>query len=787
MFAAALCLLGAASMSIAAETGDPRPAPADAQARARSAAEQTMRQAIFEAEDRRAPTPEDVRILVDGSRHASEDVQRMAVRALGRLERPELIPHIVPLLAAASASVRAEAANALAQVASRVDRARDGEIPGWLLSRLGVERDAAVRGVLCQSIGRVPYSSADAVRRAEAALLTASTPEAGTSATPPMVLVHGVAKGFESLLRRNAKLSVPAPETIRFLRGLILDRRVSQSAGAAEIAAGVRRLALGALTAARQADQDTIVAAAGDPDVQVRRLALLAFGSVPAGAVADDVRGRVIRAGLVDREYMVRLEALRVHGRTLAGAAADWDPVFAALSDPSAHVALLAIDLLGLAQARSSEAVDRLRIEAGSLTSGRIDSAGAGPNPPVSAGPAAWHRAVHALVSLARLAPPSAREMLPTFVASPLWPVRMYGARAAAIVRDENVLRGLAGDSHDNVREAALAGLRTVQGHDADDIYIGALARADYQLVMTAASALEATPGPARSVPALLAALARITAERRDTSRDVRTALLTRIRELGQPADAPALLPYVTDFDPQVAAGAAAVIGKWTGQAPAISPRPLPVERPRLADIERLRSARVVVTMTGRGAFELELLTDEAPATVARFVRLARAGYYDGLTFHRVVPPALLQGGSPGANEFAGDGAYMRDELGLQSHVRGSAGISTRGRDTGDAQIFLDVADNPRWDHDYTVFARVAAGVEVLDRILECDVIERIEVKGVGIPTPPGVGCSVQRADRGHLVVHVAAEAADVGGDRLALAPEIAVRADLPSPACHDD
>lgn len=727
-FAAVLCLVGAASMSMAAETGNSRPAPADAQARASAGAEGTLRQAMFEAEDRRAPTPEDIRILVDASRHASEDVQRTAVRALGRLERPELIPQIVPLLAAASASVRSEAANALAQVASRVDRARDGEIQALLRSRLEVERDAAVRGVLCQSIGRVPYSSADAVRRAEAALLSASTPGAGTGAVPPLVLLHGVAKGFESLLRRNAKLGVPAPDAARFLRGLILDRRDSQPVASAEIAAGVRRLALGALTAARQADQDTIVAAAGDPDTQVRRLALLALGSVPAGAVADDVRGRVIRAGLADREYMVRLEALRLHGRFLTGAAADWGPVFAALSDPSAHVALAAIDLLGTAHARSGEAVERLRVEAGGLASGRTDAAGAGPSRLASGGPTAWHRAVHALVSLAKLAPPSAGELLPSFVASPLWPARMYGARAAAILGDARALRRLAGDPHDNVREAALTGLRTVQGHDADDVYVGALARADYQLVMTAAGALEKTPGPTRSVPALLAALARITAERRDTSRDVRMALLVRIGELGQPGDAPALLPYVTDFDPKVAADAALCIGKWTGQVPAISPRPLPVERPRLADIERLRSARVVVTMTGRGAFELELLTDEAPATVARFVRLARAGYYDGLTFHRVVPPALLQGGSPGANEFAGDGPYMRDELGLQSHVRGSVGISTRGRDTGDAQIFLDVADNPRWDHDYTVFARVAAGVEVLDRILECDIIEHIEV-----------------------------------------------------------
>ena len=70
----------------------------------------------------------------------------------------------------------------------------------------------------------------------------------------------------------------------------------------------------------------------------------------------------------------------------------------------------------------------------------------------------------------------------------------------------------------------------------------------------------------------------------------------------------------------------------------------------------------------------------------------------------------------------------MRDEVGLWPHVRGAVGISTRGRDTGDAQIFIDLVDNPRLDHDYTVFAQVLNGMDIVDAILEGDVIERIEI-----------------------------------------------------------
>ena len=111
-----------------------------------------------------------------------------------------------------------------------------------------------------------------------------------------------------------------------------------------------------------------------------------------------------------------------------------------------------------------------------------------------------------------------------------------------------------------------------------------------------------------------------------------------------------------------------------------------------------------------------------------RFARLARAGYYNGLTFHRVVPNFVIQGGSPGANEYVGDASFMRDEVGTWPHVRGAVGISTRGHDTGDAQIFVDLVDNPRLDHVYTVFGQVLNGIDIVDRILEGDVIERIEI-----------------------------------------------------------
>ena len=70
----------------------------------------------------------------------------------------------------------------------------------------------------------------------------------------------------------------------------------------------------------------------------------------------------------------------------------------------------------------------------------------------------------------------------------------------------------------------------------------------------------------------------------------------------------------------------------------------------------------------------------------------------------------------------------MRDEAGRPSQVRGTLGTSTRGRDTGDAQIYINLVDTPRLDHDYTIFAEVIRGLEVVDRVLEGDVMQKVEL-----------------------------------------------------------
>jgi cyclophilin family peptidyl-prolyl cis-trans isomerase len=178
--------------------------------------------------------------------------------------------------------------------------------------------------------------------------------------------------------------------------------------------------------------------------------------------------------------------------------------------------------------------------------------------------------------------------------------------------------------------------------------------------------------------------------------------------------------PYLRDFDPVIAAAAARILTAWTGEEHQAAPQPLPREPfPSMGELVSLVGARVLIEMETGGIVELRLFPFEAPTNATRFARLAREGYYDGLTFHRVVPNFVIQGGSPGANEFWGDGPFTRDEIAIRSNLRGTVGVSTRGRDTGDGQIFVNLVDNVRLDHNFTLFAEVVDGMESVDAALE--------------------------------------------------------------------
>jgi cyclophilin family peptidyl-prolyl cis-trans isomerase/HEAT repeat protein len=131
---------------------------------------------------------------------------------------------------------------------------------------------------------------------------------------------------------------------------------------------------------------------------------------------------------------------------------------------------------------------------------------------------------------------------------------------------------------------------------------------------------------------------------------------------------------------------------------------------------------------TAGGDIVLELAPAEAPRTVANFMRLAAAGYFDGGRWHRVVPNFVLQDGDPSGSGSGGPGWTIRDELNRLRYTRGAVGMALAGPDTGGSQFFITHAPQPHLDGGYTVFGRVVEGMDVADGIVQDDVIHSIEL-----------------------------------------------------------
>ena len=131
---------------------------------------------------------------------------------------------------------------------------------------------------------------------------------------------------------------------------------------------------------------------------------------------------------------------------------------------------------------------------------------------------------------------------------------------------------------------------------------------------------------------------------------------------------------------------------------------------------------------TEHGTIEIELNVLDAPLTSDNFITLARSGFFDGLTFHRVVPNYVVQGGDPRSDSEGGPGYTVRDELSGTPYLRGTVGMALDWEDTGGSQFFITHSPQPQLDGRYTVFGRVVDGMEAVDQIRRGDVIQRVLV-----------------------------------------------------------
>ena len=135
---------------------------------------------------------------------------------------------------------------------------------------------------------------------------------------------------------------------------------------------------------------------------------------------------------------------------------------------------------------------------------------------------------------------------------------------------------------------------------------------------------------------------------------------------------------------------------------------------------------------TEKGNIILELFPNEAPGTVANFEKLANSEFYDGLTFHRVIPDFVIQGGDPNGNGTGGPGYTLKCETEGNPHKHGVGALSMAhaGKDTGGSQFFITHSPQPHLDGVHTVFGKVIEGMDVVNAIEQGDVMNKVRVKG---------------------------------------------------------
>ncbi|TAE85084.1 MAG: peptidylprolyl isomerase [Bacteroidetes bacterium] len=142
--------------------------------------------------------------------------------------------------------------------------------------------------------------------------------------------------------------------------------------------------------------------------------------------------------------------------------------------------------------------------------------------------------------------------------------------------------------------------------------------------------------------------------------------------------------------------------------------------------------SKIAEIHTAKGVMKIEFFEQDAPNTVANFLKLAESGFYNGVTFHRVIPNFVIQGGDPTGTGAGGPGYKIDCELtgNNQYHDRGILSMAHAGRNTGGSQFFIcHSRDNTaHLDRNHTCFGKVVEGLDVIDQIRQGDVMDKVVV-----------------------------------------------------------
>lgn len=307
--------------------------------------------------------------------------------------------------------------------------------------------------------------------------------------------------------------------------------------------------------------------------------------------------------------------------------------------------------------------------------------------------------------------------------------------RAFAISRAAPLTR----DPDPRVREAAYAAIAPAPSLPLEDsvhaLLLTGLRDPDFYVRATVIGALAERPS-SNDLSAVLASYAQAA---RDSANDARLAAIQYVAALWK-RDSNSLsetqrteltrLPVPSDPLERAAGNSVPSLSRWKNVI--ASARPIVwyegLVRTIVIPVQSGKKLNATIN-TVRGPIKLELFGADAPITVWNFLSLARSGYYRNTRFHRVVPNFVAQDGDPRDDGNGGPGYAIRDEMNRHRYERGAVGMALSGPDTGGSQYFITHSPQPHLDGHYTVFGRVVGGYDVLDRLVQGDLITRIDWK----------------------------------------------------------
>ncbi len=611
-------------------------------------------------------------------------VRRRAALAVGRVGLPAGVPPLVELLNDPDVEVRQMAAFAIGLIGNRT-----GVAP---LTTALSDPSPLIQGSAAEALGLIGDSgAADALGKMVAALV-----QSGAVAQPPPAA-------------DEARRDTPAAAFRLGVFALMRLKAYDQLAAAVLDSSGKPRTTWWPVAFALQRLEDkrslaALQVLARDADPYTR-----AFAIKGLGALRDRTSVAMLVPLVTSPDTGVQVEAIRALGKIGDAAAAQ--------------------PLLRLIQARATaapirqDAVEALGgMRAPGLADALIDLLG-DTDPLVRAA---------ALKAASSVSPENFILILSGLDPDPDWHVRSALATLLGTLPRQSAmprLMSMISDPDQRVTAVVLSSLVKLNAPGVGDILLDHLKSDDPVVRAAAASGIGELrlPAGAQALPAAYQFALR------DSTYVARAATIEAFSKYGISVAHSLLDVALGDKDWAVRVRAAALLRQGDPQSEAetrIRPAPtrLPPDAYRSPALVSPQFSTQAFIDTDRGTVQIELAMLDAPLMVDNFVTLARRGFYNGLTFHRVVPDFVVQGGDPRGDGEGGPGYTVRDELSERPYLRGTVGIALDWRDTGGSQFFITESPQPHLDARYTVIGRVVEGMDVVDRLQQNDVIRRIRV-----------------------------------------------------------